>query len=63
MSQNRNGRKKSCRQGRHYTLPEDLANMYNNIYMDPSTPTGLANRVQIIVRLYFGRRANEIWNL
>ena len=25
---------------------------YNNIYMDPSTPTGLANRVRINVRLF-----------
>jgi hypothetical protein len=27
--------------------------------MDPSTPTGLANRVQMNARLYFCRRANE----
>ena len=38
---------------------EDLTKLYNNIYMDPSTPTGLANRVQMNVRLYFCRRANE----
>ena len=38
---------------------EDLTKLYNNIYMDPSTPTGLANRVQMNARLYFCRRANE----
>jgi hypothetical protein len=27
--------------------------------MDPSPPTGLANRVQMNARLYFCRRANE----
>jgi hypothetical protein len=26
---------------------EDLTKLYNNIYMDPSTPSGLANRVQM----------------
>ena len=31
---------------------EDLAKLYNNIYMDPSTPTCLVNRVQMNARLY-----------
>jgi hypothetical protein len=30
---------------------EDLTKLYNNIYMDPYTPTGLANRVQMNARL------------
>ncbi|CAG2198541.1 KCTD1_15 [Mytilus edulis] len=38
---------------------EDLTKLYNSIYLDPSTPFGLANRVQMNIRLYFCRRANE----
>ena len=45
----------------HYPEIEqsDLNKIYNSIYLDPNTPTGLANRVQMNVRLYFCRRANE----
>ena len=44
----------------HYpeTEQSDLNKIYN-IYLDPNTPTSLANRVQMNVRLYFCRRANE----
>ena len=38
---------------------EDLTKLYNNIYMDQSTPTGLVNHVQMNVILCFCRRANE----
>ena len=38
---------------------EDLTKLYNNIYMDPSTPTDLVNRIRMNARLYFCRRANE----
>ena len=31
---------------------EDLPKLCNNIYMDPSAPTGLVNRVQMNARLY-----------
>jgi hypothetical protein len=37
----------------------DLNKIYNSIYLDPNTPTGLADRVQMNVRLCFCRRANE----
>ena len=38
----------------HYPEIEskDLTKLYNNIYMDPSTPTGLANRVQMNATLF-----------
>ena len=38
---------------------EDLTKLYSNIYMDPSTPTGLVHRVQMKARLYFYRQDNE----
>ena len=38
---------------------EDLNKLYNNIYMDQSTPTGLVNHVQMNAILYFCRQANE----
>jgi hypothetical protein len=45
----------------HYPEIEqsDLNKIYNSIYLDPNTPTGLADRVQMNVRLCFCRRANE----
>ena len=45
----------------HYPEIEegDLKKLYQSMYMDPSTPFGLANRVQMNIRLYFCRRANE----
>jgi hypothetical protein len=38
---------------------ENLTKLYNNIYMDPSTITGLANLVQMNLRFYFCQRAYE----
>ena len=45
----------------HYPEIEQnyLNKIYNSIYLDPNTPTGLANRVQINALVYFCRRANE----
>jgi hypothetical protein len=45
----------------HYPKIEDsdLVNLYHSVYLSPNTPTGLLNRVQMNIRLYFCRRANE----
>jgi hypothetical protein len=39
--------------------PEDLEKLYKSLYMRPSTPAGLQNKVQFDLRLYFARRGNE----
>ena len=38
---------------------EDLTKLFMSVYLTPNTPNGLLNRVQINVRLFFCRRANE----
>jgi hypothetical protein len=45
----------------HYPKIEDsyLKKLYNSVYLTPNTPTGLLNRVQMNIRLYSCRRANE----
>lgn len=45
----------------HYPIIEnlDLSKLYNSVFLSPRTPTGLQNRVQMNIRLYFCRRANE----
>ena len=45
----------------HYPEMEqaDLQKMYGSVHLDCKTPTGLANRVQLNIRLYFCRRGNE----
>lgn len=37
----------------------DLTKMYSSMYMSPNTPTGLANKCQFDIRLYFCRRGVE----
>lgn len=37
----------------------DLRKLYSSVQFLPHTPVGLANRVQMNIRLYFCRRANE----
>jgi hypothetical protein len=45
----------------HYPEMEqaDLQKMYGSVHLDCKTPTGLANLVQLNIRLYFCRRGNE----
>jgi hypothetical protein len=45
----------------HYPKIEqaDLQKMYGSVHLDCKTPTGLANLVQLNIRLYFCRRGNE----
>ena len=38
---------------------DDRQKLYRSIYLCPNTPSGLANKVQFDIRLYFCRRANE----
>jgi hypothetical protein len=38
---------------------DDLAKLYMSVYLTPNTPSGLLNRVQMNIRLFFCRRANE----
>jgi hypothetical protein len=63
MVQNAMAEKKAAGNGdiTHYPeiKTEDLRKLYNNIYMDPSTPTSLVNHVQMNARIYFCRRINE----
>lgn len=37
----------------------DRQKLYSSIYLSPSTPSGLQNKVQFDVRYYFGRRGSE----
>lgn len=39
--------------------PADLRKLYHSMYLDPSTPAGLGNKVQFDIRFYFCRRAME----
>ena len=34
--------------------------MYTSMYLNPTTPVGLQNKVQFDIRLYFCRRGMEI---
>jgi hypothetical protein len=45
----------------HYPViaPEDRNKLYNSMFLSPTTPNGLFNKVQFDVRLYFCRRGSE----
>ena len=45
----------------HYPLicESDREKLYSSELMNPTTPTGLSNKVQFDIRLYFSRRGSE----